>query len=130
MPVTSRRRSDEPAADLRANRASVIGGRPGPGHGQRVRLAVHEAAHEERAVRETAVTTAGIDLGAEEQADDHGDIAFHERIMGGIVNTYSLMVLGKLTVSRLDDGGVRATWSRRLRRAPARSSPPGSWRCR
>ena len=47
----------------------------------------------------------------EEQGSDTGDVAFHERIMGSIVNTYSLMGEGKLTVSRLGDGDVRATWS-------------------
>ncbi len=36
-PATSRQRSDEPAAGVRANRASIAGGGAGPEHGQRVR---------------------------------------------------------------------------------------------
>jgi len=46
-----------------------------------------------------------------EQTEPFGDIEFHDRVVGNIVNTYSLDRTGTLTVTRLQDGDVRLSWS-------------------
>lgn len=40
-----------------------------------------------------------------------GDIQFHNRVLSHVVNTYSIMATGSLTVTRLEDGDVRLSWS-------------------
>lgn len=49
----------------------------------------------------------------EERADDLGDVAFHWRVIGQIVNTYSILDKGHLDVTRLDGGAadVMVEWS-------------------
>lgn len=46
-----------------------------------------------------------------EQAGDFCEIEFHHRVLTQVVNTYSLMDTGTLTVKRDDDGEVRLSWS-------------------
>lgn len=44
-----------------------------------------------------------------ERQDSFGDIAFHDRVGSYVVNTYSLMCSGTLSVTRHDDG-PSMTW--------------------
>lgn len=45
-----------------------------------------------------------------ERDGEFGDIEFHKRVVAATVNTYSLDSTGMLTVTRLEDGDVRASW--------------------
>lgn len=48
---------------------------------------------------------------AADGVNDFTDIEFHNRVLASVVNTYSLMSHGTLTVRRFDDGDVRLMWS-------------------
>lgn len=47
----------------------------------------------------------------DERDSQFGDIEFHERVVGYVVNTFSLLADGTLRVTRLSDGDVRLSWS-------------------
>jgi hypothetical protein len=40
-----------------------------------------------------------------------GDIDFHERVVGMVVNTYSILLAGSLHVHKFEDGSVRLEWT-------------------
>lgn len=46
-----------------------------------------------------------------EREDQYGDIDFHRRVTGTIINTYSLLSEGNLKVTKLNDGSTRLSWS-------------------
>lgn len=47
----------------------------------------------------------------EERASEFGDIEFHNRVVGSIVNTYSILLAGSLHVHKFEDGSVRLEWT-------------------
>jgi len=49
----------------------------------------------------------------EERADQFGDISFEARMVGSLVNTYSILNTGSLEVTRFDSGtyDVKVEWS-------------------
>jgi hypothetical protein len=51
-----------------------------------------------------------VTMTKKERTGEFGDIHFHDRIVADVVNTYSLMRTGALTVVKFEDGSVRLTW--------------------
>lgn len=55
-------------------------------------------------------TSWDVSMTDEERAGEFPDITFHDRIVASVVNTYSILGEGTLTVTRLGDGDVRIAW--------------------
>jgi len=46
----------------------------------------------------------------DERASEFGDIEFHDRVVASVVNAYSILASGRLSVEKRDDGTVTLQW--------------------